>query len=122
MNRQLSNIMTSWPDTLSAVLGILLFLSPWLVGFTWEPNAKWSAHIGGAIIIGLALAELFAFKAWEEWINCALGVWLLFAPWVLGFSEHTAALSTHFIIGLATIILAAWSLNMHGADHMQSGS
>lgn len=108
------------PDKISIVLGIVLFLSPWLFGFASVQDAALSAHIVGAIIFVIAISEVVAFKIWEEWIGIAAGVWLLFAPFVLGFNTHVEALATHVMIGLAVILFAVWSMSDHGSGRMTS--
>jgi hypothetical protein len=108
------------PDKISIVLGIVLFLSPWLFGFASVQDAALSAHIVGAIIFVIAISEVVAFKIWEEWIGIAAGVWLLFAPFVLGFNTHVEALATHVMIGLAAILFAVWSMSDHGSGRMTS--
>ncbi|WP_420107554.1 SPW repeat domain-containing protein [Mesorhizobium qingshengii] len=41
---------------------------------------KWNQHIVGVAVVILAAVALFAFKSWEEWLNVALGAWLLVSP------------------------------------------
>ncbi len=106
------------PDKINIVLGIVLFLSPWLFGFADVQAAAMSAHIVGAIIAVISIIEMVAFKMWEEWIGAAAGVWLLFAPFVLGFNTHIEALATHILIGLATILFAIWSMSDHGSGRL----
>ena len=62
-------IFAFWQDSLSFILGAVLFLSPWLFGFEAHTTAAWNAHIVGAIIAGMALMALFAFQSWEEWVS-----------------------------------------------------
>lgn len=112
---------TFWQDTANLVLGVALLVSPWALGFVAERMPTWNAFIVGAIIALLAIAALFAFQPWEEWISALLGAWLVLAPWVLGFSGHAAAMYTHVIIGIATLVLAVWSMSEHGSDHITAG-
>lgn len=108
---RLSSVIPS--DRLNALLGILLFLSPWLMDFSSHGNAALSAQIAGAVIFSLAIAEMLAFNVWEEWIGCATGVWLLLAPWLFGFSEVPGLVAIHFSAGLLTILFTIWSLSDH---------
>ena len=110
----MNRFSTFWQDTLNFLLGVALLIAPWGLGFATDVVPTWNAFIVGAVIALLALAALFAFQEWEEWVRGALGVWLVIAPWVLGFSGHTTALYTHLIIGIATIVLAFWSTSEHG--------
>lgn len=96
------------PDGINVVLGALLFISPWVLSYTGRDLAAWSAWIGGVVVAILAIAALVRFAEWEEWINVALGVWLVIAPWVLGFSAVAAAMWSHVILGVVIAALAAW--------------
>ncbi len=115
------NITSDWQDSANVLLGIALFISPWALSYVAETNAALNAHIVGAVITLLALAALFAFRVWEEWINAVLGAWLIVAPWVLSFSGHAVATRTSIAIGIAAIVLALWSMNEHTSGHMSAG-
>jgi hypothetical protein len=110
-----------WQDTTSFLLGAALFISPWVLGFASEQTPAWHAYTFGAIIALVALAALFAFRPWEEWVSAALGAWLVIAPWVLSFSTHATAMYTHVLIGIATMVLAVWSMSEHGSGHLPAG-
>ena len=104
-----------WQDSLTFLLGAVLFFSPWLFGFEAHAGAALNAHVVGAVLAVMALMALFAFQTWEEWVTGVLGAWLIIAPWFLGFSEVTAALLTHLVVGIAAVVLAIWSINEHEA-------
>lgn len=98
----------------NAVLALFLFVSPWLIGFTETQAASWNAWIGGLLIGGVALTALKQQNEWADWAHVALGIWMIIAPWILGFSGVAAALWTHVGVGLVVAILAAielWRLN-----------
>jgi hypothetical protein len=99
-------------DLVNVVLGLCLVLAPWALGFSSEMAATWNARIVGAAIALVALGALFAFREWEEWVNLALGVWAILAPWLLGFATVAAAMYAHVIIGLIVAVLAALDLWM----------
>lgn len=99
-------------DLVNVVLGLCLVFAPWALGFTSEMAATRNAWIVGAAIALIALGALFAFREWEEWVNLALGVWAILAPWLLGFATVAAALYAHVIIGLIAGVLAALDLWM----------
>jgi hypothetical protein len=96
---------------LGTVASALLVFAPWALGFTSEMATR-TAWIVGAGIALIALGALFAFREWEEWVNLALGVWAILAPWLLGFATVAAALYAHIIIGLIVGVLAALDLWM----------
>lgn len=94
-------------NIVNALLGVFLFIAPWLLGFRDVQAAAWNAWICGVLIAALAVAALSALQEWEEWANAALGLWTVVAPWILGFSGMPAAMWTHVGVGLAVAILAA---------------
>lgn len=97
-------------NIVNAVLAAFLFFSPWLIGFTDVEPAFWNAWVCGPLIGFLAIAAVNALYEWEEWVNAALGLWTLAAPWFLGFSHVTGAMWTHVGVGLAIAVLAGVEL------------
>ena len=60
----------------------------------------------------LILAEvvtLSAFQVWEEWINVALGAWLVVSPWALR-GVGPAASADFVVVGLLVVALAAYEM------------
>ena len=94
-------------DIANVVLGVCLALAPWALNFTADATAAWNAWITGTAITLVALGALVAFTQWEEWINLAIGVWAVIAPWVAAFSENAAARGVHLAVGIAVAVLAA---------------
>lgn len=97
-------------DWLNFVLAALLFVSPWVLGFSGEPHAAWNAWVCGIIVAVFAIAALVNFAEWEEWVNLAAGAWLVVSPWILQFSAVTTALWTAVVIGALVFALAAWEI------------
>lgn len=102
-------------DIGNAIVGVCLALSPWVLGFTQEAGAAWNAWIVGAAVAVIAIGALVSFNHWEEWLNLALGIWAIVAPWVIGFSALAAATYAHVIAGIIVAALAAAELwLLHG--------
>jgi len=63
-------------------------------------------------------------EIWEEYINIALGVWLLLSPFVLGFSNLSGSTSNQIFVGIL-IALSALAVTLdktpskigHGHGH-----
>jgi hypothetical protein len=70
----------------------------------------WNHYVIGIAVALLAAAALVAFKAWEEWLNIALGTWLLVSPWLLGFSVSAALMWNAVIIGALIVAFSGWDL------------
>jgi len=97
-------------DWVNLILAVLLFISPWVVGFTGETTPAWNAWIVAVVLGVLTIAALSAFAEWEEWVNGVLGVWLIVAPWVLGFAASVNAMWTHVVLGVLTVAMSGWAL------------
>jgi hypothetical protein len=105
----MNRITEQWQDAVNCVLGIWLFLSPWILGFAGAPGAAWNAWIVGVIITAASVAALTAFQQWEEWVNFVLGIWLVISPWVVGFSSLAQARNNAVIVGVVVAALAIWN-------------
>lgn len=99
-----------WQDWAGLVLGALLFLSPWIIGYAAVTTAAASAWvIGIATIVFFAIA-LVKPEQWEEWVNLVLAVLLLLAPFVLGFTDAAGAAWSHWILAILIGGDAIWAL------------
>jgi hypothetical protein len=101
-----------WQDWASFTLGLWLALSPWIVGYTEHESAT-----GNAVFLGLALALGCHFEATfdesaPEWINLAAGLWLVIAPFVVGFSSLHVATANSIAVGSLVAVLAASALEL----------
>ncbi|RWH82158.1 MAG: hypothetical protein EOQ86_09295 [Mesorhizobium sp.] len=97
-------------DVVNIIAGIALALSPWLLGYAADAVAVWHAFIAGVITVLIAARALVAFHKYEEWANLVVGLWIVAAPWVLGFAGLAAAMWSHVIAGVVVAALAAASL------------
>ncbi|MEA2782938.1 MAG: hypothetical protein QOK29_4482 [Rhodospirillaceae bacterium] len=105
-------------DWANLVLAICLFISPWVLGYATAPKPSWNAWICGIIIAGSALTAILSFSEWEEWLNLVVGVWIVIAPWALGFTDIASATVAHVVLGLLIAIAAAWELwQVHQIPH-----
>lgn len=91
-------------------LAMLLFISPWVLGFSTERDPAVNAWISAVVIGALAVGALGAFREWEEWLNLLAGIWVVAAPWVLGFTAITYAMWAHVVLGLLVAAAAAWEI------------
>jgi hypothetical protein len=101
-------------DVLNLILGGFLFASPWIFGFASGVQTQ-NAVISGIVIAVLSIAALAAFAQWEEWLNLAVGLWVLVSPWILGFA-NTTAMMVCVVVGAIVAVIAAIELWMehHG--------
>ncbi|WP_332775981.1 SPW repeat protein [Polaromonas sp.] len=99
-----------WQDPLNALIGVGVILSPWALGFQDEMMFMANAVIVGLALVAVALGAIFVPRAWEEWTQGALGLWLIASPWALGFSTHRDAMLSAVIAGIVVATLALWTL------------
>lgn len=102
--------MKHWQDPVNAVVGAWFALSPWILGFADQPAAMASSVITGLALAAAALGAMFLPRAWEEWTESALGLWMVVSPWLLGFSGLQFAMANAVASGLVVIVLALWVL------------
>ena len=101
-----------WQEWASFSLGLWLAVSPWVVGY-----AEHEAATANAAFVGLALALASHFEAtfdhvWAEWLNLATGLWLVAAPFVLGFSAAPVAAANSIAVGAFAAALAGSALSL----------
>lgn len=108
-----------WQDWGNLVLGLWVIVSPWTIAHVMaSPEnaagvieaAMWNHYIIGITIALFAGLALFAFNVWEEWVNLALGAWLIVSPWLAGFSASAALTWNAVIIGILVVGLAGWAI------------
>src|SRR5207244_13374259 len=97
-------------DVYAIVLhGFWQLLSPCNLHSEGETAAKQNSVIVGFVLILAEVVTLSAFQVWEEWINVALGAWLVVSPWVLR-GVGPAATADFVLVGLVVIALAAYEM------------
>jgi hypothetical protein len=101
----------SWIDWTNLTLGIFLLVSPWLA-LGGSAAITWNAVIGGACVASSAAIALAKPSPGAEKTNVCLGLWLLIAPWALGFSGNVGATCASVLVGLCVACLAGIQLSM----------
>jgi hypothetical protein len=99
-----------WQDPVNGLVGVAVALSPWILGFQDNMPAMVNALAVGMALLATALGAIFVPRAWEEWTEVGLGLWLIAAPWVLGFFDVPAARLSALGGGLLIVVLALWTL------------
>lgn len=98
-----------WEDWLGMALGALTVFSPWALGAD-DLLIALNALIVGVLIYSVSALELRAVEIWEDWLNLALGLWLLSSPWALGYGELAALATSHYTLGALVAVLASFEL------------
>ena len=105
--------MKHWQDRTNAVLGGWLIVAPIALGFQSDVGALATTMAVGLLLLATALGAIFVPRAWEEWTETALGLFLAVSPWVVGFSTPSARV-TAVVTGLVALTLALWALQDSG--------
>ena len=96
----------SW---LSVMIGAWLIVAPWIMGYTAASAVAENAILGVAVVsVGFwSIGTAAAFTA-PAWVNGMLGLWIMVAPWVIGYAHAaSAATSNDVIVGIVIMIVAA---------------
>lgn len=88
--------------------GLFCAISPWVVHFTTSQPVLTTHNLIMGIAIGLlgigftvAPARMYGLS----WAMCAMGVWMIVSPWIVGTSPDTGVVLTNIIIGGLTLLL-----------------
>ena len=107
---------SKWQDWASFALGLWLAVSPWIAGYD-EHHAATANAVGVGLV--LALASHFVCVACDEapaeWLNLAIGLWLIGAPFLLEFTNIPVASVNSIAVGAfaAALAISALSLDKH---------
>lgn len=99
-----------WQDPVNAMLGAWLVISAWVLGFEQDMTVLGNQVIVGALLIAAGLGAIFLPRAWEEWTEAGLGLWMVLSPWLLGYSALQTATWNAVATGLVVLALAMWVL------------
>ena len=95
-------------SSINILLGIWLIIAPWVLGYANLSPAQSNDVIVGIIVAVVAAIRSFGgfnTRGWS-WINILAGIWLIIAPFVLGYSNNTTPLWNDIILGIVIAILA----------------
>jgi hypothetical protein len=101
-----------WQDWAALGLGPWLFAAPFFMPYgPLTGLAAWNSSVVGAAVTISAAWVLWSARKWQEAVNLALGLWLIVAPFPLGFhaSLETAAWS-QIAVGVLLVASAIWAL------------
>jgi hypothetical protein len=93
-------------DRVSLLLAVLLFFSPWMMGFTDLTIVTQAAWISALVVAIVSAAATLHFSEWEEWVNFLAGVWIIATPWILHFHKFGNAVAAFISIGVIITTIA----------------
>ncbi|MFF7972330.1 SPW repeat protein [Streptomyces sp. NPDC007905] len=90
------------------LLGLYCAASPWILHYATSQPALMTHNLIMGIAIGLlalgfttAPARMYGLS----WAMCAMGVWMIIAPWIVGSSPDTGVVVNNVVIGALAIVL-----------------
>lgn len=96
-----------WQDFVTALLGVVLLITPVVLGATSNTAATRTAYLMGVLILlGGVLAGSGAMGDVGEWVPVALGAILFVTPWAVGFTGVGAMAWSAWIIGVLVVLSA----------------
>lgn len=108
-----------WQDQVILLLGVWLFVSPWVLGIpSGSPHAM-NAYAVGAVMAVLAAFDLYKTYLWAVAANLLLGAWVAISPWVPAFLDRGVMMTNSVIVGVAVVVLGLWELKSDPDLHRQ---
>lgn len=93
-----------WPRIINTILGLWLMIAPGI--FQYSSAAADNGHIAGPIIVTFSIVAIWeATRVVRKW-NLPVGIWLLAAPWILGY-DNTIAIISDMGVGVLVLIFAS---------------
>ncbi len=99
----------SWASGINLILGVWLFISPWIITYV-ASEARWNDLIVGAAIVLFSWIRLVSRDRTgvPSWVNLLLGLWLIFAPFVMHYVSDGQRWNS-VIVGVIVAVLALTS-------------
>ncbi len=97
---------------INLLLGVWLIAAPFILGYA-EVTPRWNDIILGILIGGVALIRMMSptrSTTWLSWANVLFGVWLIVAPFILGYAS-SVPLWNDIILGVIVTGLSFWSIS-----------
>jgi len=89
-----------WQDGTSLLLGAWLVLSPFFGIGAIGDVAAINSYLTGTAVVIFSIVALARPQLWEEYSNLVLGLWLIAAPFALGFTNLVGPMWNQIIVGL----------------------
>ncbi len=96
----------SWIDF---ILGLWLIVAPFALGYSHVAGAAPEDVILGILIAAFSLwmAATYEAPAGPSWLVVVFGIWVIIAPFVLGYSPRLGSMvANDVIVGIGVLVLA----------------
>jgi hypothetical protein len=99
MRRWLEEIRDGMNE-MQVLIGVWLFLSPWIIGFAQAPRAAaLMGWLSGAVLIVSGSMSAFLSERVQEAITLAFGAVTLLSPWALSFAGRSGPALNFTLVG-----------------------
>jgi hypothetical protein len=95
------NSRSRWFDAFSLLVGLWVFVCPWVISDVAPPPIALSMHIAGALAVLIAAYALVRPAKTAEVALLVVAGWLIVAPWAIGFGEDASRQSVFYGVILA---------------------
>ena len=98
---------------ITGILGLVLVLSPFALGFTDQGTALWTyVFLGVIVVIASMLGQFWTqiTKSWLFWVNGVAGVVVFIAPFIFGGGVGTPQQWIGLVVGTALVVVSALAL------------
>ena len=91
------------------ILGLWLFISPWVYHATYNPDS-WNSWLLGALIALIAGYELTraVMQRSVNWMMAAFGVWIFLSPWIFSYTLNTGRFINSLCVGALIFFMALY--------------
>ena len=107
---------------LVALAGLWEVIAVFMLGYTASSAALWNALIVGVVLLVLgvwaALSNQETTDKSLDWINVVIGLWLIIAPFILGYTAIGAAMWNDIIVGIVVVVFEVWAALTIGHLHL----
>ncbi|MCB9098031.1 MAG: SPW repeat protein [Anaerolineales bacterium] len=95
---------------LTGILGAILIVAPFILGYSENLAALWSSMILGLVVAAVSLYKALSKDTarWEYGVAAVVGLLAVFAPFMFGFSAVAMAMWATIILGAVIALLAGY--------------
>jgi hypothetical protein len=97
-------------EGVSALLGLWLIVSPFIVGAPGQSVARSGMAVGLLILILAVVRLVYKHTAAMSWGMVLLGAWTIMSPWVLGETSGDFRTWNYILVGIIVAAMEAYSL------------
>jgi len=101
-----------WPSWTNVLLGLWLLIAPFTLGYPHLGAAVTSDVLAGLVIASLAFWRAVGAESPSmtgvSWVVALGGLWVLSAPFLLGYAAVAAAVANDVLVGLVVASLGTY--------------